>query len=81
MLPGTAPQTGQARRAVTRRYLRLPIRRKAIPVSISIGAITIEQWDQSLPIEPFLKEVDIALYRAKAAGRDRVDFAETLVTL
>jgi two-component system, cell cycle response regulator len=52
-----------------------------IPVSLSMGAITIEDWDKSLPIEPFLKEADDALYRAKAAGRDRVNYAETLVTL
>jgi PleD family two-component response regulator len=48
---------------------------------LSMGAITIEDWDKSLPIEPFLKEADDALYRAKAAGRDRVNYAETLVTL
>ena len=52
-----------------------------IPVSISIGAITIEQWDKSLPIDPFLKEVDAALYRAKAAGRNRVSYAKTMVAV
>lgn len=50
-----------------------------IPVSISIGAITIEHWDNLRAIEPFLKEVDIALYRAKAAGRNRVSYAEATV--
>jgi two-component system cell cycle response regulator len=50
-----------------------------IPVSISIGAITIEQWDKTLAIEPFLKEVDAALYRAKAAGRNRVSYAKAIV--
>ena len=51
-----------------------------IPVSLSMGAITIEDWDKSLPIELFLKEADDALYRAKAAGRDCVSYAETVVT-
>jgi len=52
-----------------------------IPVSLSMGAITIEDWDKSLRVEPFLKEADDALYRAKAAGRDCVSYAETVVTL
>ncbi|MCU1320852.1 MAG: Response regulator receiver modulated diguanylate cyclase [Acidobacteriaceae bacterium] len=43
-----------------------------LEISISIGAITIEGWNKSVSIEPFLKDVDDALYRAKAAGRDRV---------
>ncbi|CAN5601720.1 diguanylate cyclase [soil metagenome] len=43
-----------------------------LTVSISIGAITIEDWNKSVPVEPILKRVDDALYRAKAAGRDRV---------
>jgi two-component system, cell cycle response regulator len=53
----------------------------SISVSMSVGAITIEGWDKSLPIEPFLKDADDALYRAKAAGRNRVSYAETLVAL
>jgi two-component system, cell cycle response regulator len=61
--------------------LPFPTSQGPIPISLSMGAITIEDWDKSLPIEPFLKEADDALYRAKAAGRDRVDYAETLVTL
>jgi diguanylate cyclase (GGDEF)-like protein len=47
-----------------------------ISVSLSVGAITIESWDKSLTIEPFLKQADLALYRAKGAGRDRVEYAE-----
>jgi len=46
-----------------------------ISVSLSIGAITVKDWDKSLPIEPYLKQVDEALYRAKAAGRNRVAYA------
>ena len=47
-----------------------------IAVSISIGAGAIEQWDESATVEPFLKQADMALYRAKAAGRNRVDYAD-----
>jgi diguanylate cyclase (GGDEF)-like protein len=52
----------------------------SILVSMSIGAITIQDWDKTVAIEPFLKEADEALYRAKAAGRNRVGYAETLVS-
>lgn len=47
-----------------------------VPVSISIGATTIENWEPSLQIEPFLKQADAALYRAKNAGRDQVAYAD-----
>lgn len=47
-----------------------------ISVALSIGAITIENWHPSFPIEPYLKQADVALYRAKAAGRDRVAYAK-----
>jgi two-component system, cell cycle response regulator len=46
----------------------------SIPVSMSVGAITIGDWDKSIPIEHYLKQADVALYRAKAAGRNRVDY-------
>jgi len=48
-------------------------------VSVSLGAITIENWDKSMPIEPYLKQADMALYRAKAGGRNMVMYAESLV--
>jgi two-component system cell cycle response regulator len=50
-----------------------------ISVSLSIGAITIENWDKSNPIEPLLKQTDIALYRAKELGRNRVIYADALI--
>jgi diguanylate cyclase (GGDEF)-like protein len=49
-----------------------------IPVSLSVGAITIENWQKSDSIGPYLKQVDAALYQAKALGRDRVVYAEML---
>jgi two-component system, cell cycle response regulator len=50
-----------------------------ISLSMSVGAVTIENWDKSIPIEQFLKQADAALYRAKAAGRNQVDYAESPV--
>jgi two-component system cell cycle response regulator len=47
-----------------------------ISLTLSVGAITVENWDRLLPIELFLKELDAALYRAKDAGRNRVVYAE-----
>jgi two-component system cell cycle response regulator len=47
-----------------------------LSVSMSVGAITIEHSNRSIPIEQFLKEADAALYRAKGAGRNRVAYAE-----
>jgi len=57
----------------------VPFQTKSGPISISlsIGAVTVENWQTSDEIEPFLKLADAALYRAKAAGRDRVTFAES----
>ncbi len=52
-----------------------PTSEGSISVSMSVGAITIENWDKSSAIEQFLKKADVALYRAKASGRDRVDYA------
>jgi two-component system cell cycle response regulator len=49
----------------------------SISVSLSVGAITVESWDESIPIELLLKPADEALYQAKASGRDQVIFAET----
>ena len=50
-------------------------------MNASIGAITIEEWNRSTPVEPFLKEANAALYRVKGAGRNCVVFADSLVVV
>jgi diguanylate cyclase (GGDEF)-like protein len=53
----------------------------SISVSLSIGAITIANAHESLEIDSYLKQADAALYRAKAAGRNQVAYAESPVTV
>jgi two-component system cell cycle response regulator len=48
----------------------------SLTVTMSLGAITIDTWDDASPIELLLHEVDSALYAAKRAGRDRVMYAQ-----
>jgi PleD family two-component response regulator len=48
---------------------------------MSIGAVTIERWEKSMPIEPLLKQADLAMYQAKAHGRNQVVYAETAATV
>ena len=48
----------------------VPARELSIPVTVSVGASTLRHAGTAL--ELMLKEADVALYRAKAAGRDRV---------
>ncbi|MEO6909421.1 MAG: diguanylate cyclase [Edaphobacter sp.] len=67
----------EVRRAIS--HLPFLTKHGPITVSISVGAVTIENWDETISIESFLKRADAALYRAKASGRDRVIFAELLV--
>lgn len=54
-----------------------PTERGKLSVSISIGAIAIEHWTAAMPVEAFLMEADKALYRAKAAGRNRVNYTDS----
>jgi two-component system, cell cycle response regulator len=52
-----------------------------ISVSVSVGAITIENWGHSMRVDPFLKQLDVALYQAKQAGRNRTICVEPLVAV
>jgi diguanylate cyclase (GGDEF)-like protein len=47
-----------------------------IPVSLSAGAITIENESCMRPLEEILDLADTALYGAKSAGRDQVIYAD-----
>jgi diguanylate cyclase (GGDEF)-like protein len=49
-----------------------------LSLSLSIGAMTCENGAAHVPLEPILGEVDVALYRAKAEGRNRVVVAAPL---
>jgi diguanylate cyclase (GGDEF)-like protein len=63
----------QVRKAIS--SFPIPTSSGPIFASMSVGAITIENWETALPIELFLKQADNALYQAKAAGRDKVVYA------
>jgi hypothetical protein len=45
-------------------------------VTISMGLLTIDRWDNAVSIESLLDRVDAALYRAKSEGRNRFVFAD-----
>ena len=45
-----------------------------IPVTMSLGVLSSKDWELR-PVEELLREVDAALYKAKAAGRNCVQFA------
>ena len=51
-----------------------------LAISVSVGAVACPKWDPCLPIERILAQVDAALYRAKAEGRNRTVIAEVLTT-
>jgi two-component system, cell cycle response regulator len=51
----------------------------SISVSVSVGATTVRGWNRSPHFETLLKRADKALYQAKAAGLNQVNFAETPV--
>ena len=72
---------GELERELARAIQVLETRSGPIALSISIGAITIENWEKTPSADPLLTEVDVALYRAKAAGRNRVVFADAMVAV
>jgi len=77
VLPGCAAEDAIRRADQMRGVIEAtPIRtiQAAIPVTISIGVLVAQDWGLSSP-EEVLREVDTALYAAKAAGRNRCSFA------
>ena len=50
-----------------------------LSITISIGAATVTDWDKSQSVESLLNQADVALYRAKSEGRNRVAYAQCLV--
>jgi diguanylate cyclase (GGDEF)-like protein len=61
-----------------------PVQTKSgdLPISVSIGAITCVGWGaEEIPLERILAQVDAALYRAKADGRNCIVFDSPMVTV
>jgi diguanylate cyclase (GGDEF)-like protein len=48
---------------------------QGLSISISVGAMTVDEWTSSQTAEVLLSQVDTALYRAKMEGRNRVVIA------
>ena len=51
----------------------------ALDVSVSVGAMSIRGVDERTSVESVIKQADLALYQAKAEGRNRVCLAEALM--
>jgi diguanylate cyclase (GGDEF)-like protein/PAS domain S-box-containing protein len=72
VLPGCASEDALARADQLRAAIEaspIPTARGAIPVTISIGVLAARDWGNPTT-EEVLREVDAALYAAKAAGRN-----------
>jgi two-component system, cell cycle response regulator len=48
-----------------------------LSVSMSVGAMVVDQWNSGQSAEALLSQADIALYRAKTEGRNRTVIAES----
>lgn len=73
ILPDTTPEqaleTGERLRRIVE-YNQILTDQGSIPVTVSLGAASVRDGEDS--IEPALRRADIALYRAKHCGRNRV---------
>ena len=71
------PRTEAIRRAIA----SVPVQtvQGPIPVTMSLGVLSSRDWGLR-PVDEILREVDAALYAAKAAGRNCVKFAKPHVT-
>jgi two-component system cell cycle response regulator len=50
----------------------------ALSISLSVGALALEDAKAAMKIEPLLRKVDEALYLAKSSGRNQVIYADPL---
>ena len=78
ILPGCAAPDPLARANELRRAIAespITTAHGPIPISMSFGVLVAQEWGQSTS-EQLLREVDIALYAAKAGGRDLCRLAE-----
>lgn len=65
----------ELRRAVYEKRLEAPVKDVADYVTVSIGTAMMKLESQCTQYEDLLKEADGALYEAKRAGRNRVEYA------
>ena len=70
-----AKRADQIREAIT--ASPIPTSRGPIRVTLSIGVLSVRDWDR-LSTEEILREVDVALYEAKGAGRNQCKLARPL---
>lgn len=78
LLPGTGSQHAPAiarklLEATRRAPVVLPGNGQALPVTVSIGLVTLERCSDDVDLGALMAMADAALYRAKESGRDRVE--------
>ena len=75
-LPSALQRAEQIRRAIASTPVQTA--RGPVPVTMSLGILASTEWGV-LPVEELLREADVALYKAKAAGRNCVKVASSHV--
>src|ERR1700730_8760754 len=70
--PSALQRAEEIRRAIASAPVQTA--RGPVPVTMSLGILASMGWEL-LPVEELLREVDVALYKAKAAGRNCVKLA------